>query len=193
MSVEPSPPWITLAPCDIAPRPSAAASGSLLVRMSCSVTRVFAPVSRTNAAPTASATDSSSSSGDSPLTSYALKILSRSDTSAPPSDEPLQPASSCASPRDRANQQHQAGKAHDPVVRNLPRPNLSVRGPCGGEDSGGRTRTARTPGCNSGWARTDYDRCRARALGLGLGRGSGRGAHHPQVTATAYLDTLADR
>ena len=69
MSVEPSPPLMTSAPWDVAPRPIASASGPLLARMSCSVTIVFAPVSRTNAAPTASATLSSSSSGTTPLTS----------------------------------------------------------------------------------------------------------------------------
>ena len=42
MSVEPSPPWMTSAPCDAAPRPSASASGALLARMSCSVTMLFA-------------------------------------------------------------------------------------------------------------------------------------------------------
>ena len=83
MSVEPSPPWMTSAPCDAAPRPSAAARGSLLLRMSCTVTRDFVPVRRTNAAPTASATDSSSSSGTMPRMSYALKILSRSGNFVP--------------------------------------------------------------------------------------------------------------
>ena len=43
--------------------------------MSCTVTTWEAPVSRTNAAPTASATSSSSSSGTTPRMSYALKIF----------------------------------------------------------------------------------------------------------------------
>src|SRR5579875_15419 len=83
MSVEPRPPWITSAPWAAAPRPSASASGAELVRISCSVISVSAPVSRTKAAPTASATPSSSSAGTTPLMSYALKIFSRSLTSAP--------------------------------------------------------------------------------------------------------------
>src|SRR6185437_15066200 len=82
MSVEPRPPLMTSAPWEAAPRPSACASGPDEVRMSCSVTSAFVPVSLTNAAPTASATVSSSSSGTTPLMSYAKKILSRSLTSA---------------------------------------------------------------------------------------------------------------
>ena len=44
--------------------------------MSCTVTMLDAPVSRANAAPTDSATCSSSSSGTMPRMSYALKIFS---------------------------------------------------------------------------------------------------------------------
>src|ERR1700729_1298688 len=78
MSVEPRPPLITSAPCAAAPCPNASASGTDEVRMSCTVTRAGAPVSRTNAAPTASATLSSSSSGTVPRMSYALKIFAYS-------------------------------------------------------------------------------------------------------------------
>src|ERR1700722_7654652 len=70
MSVEPRP----------APRPNAAASGTEEARMSCPVRIVAAPVSFANAAPTASATPSSSWSGTTPLMSYALTMLARSPT-----------------------------------------------------------------------------------------------------------------
>ena len=75
MSVEPSPPDTTSAPCAAAPRPNAAASGAEEVRMSCTVTTDAAPVSRANAAPITSAASSSSSSGTMPRMSYALKIF----------------------------------------------------------------------------------------------------------------------
>ena len=48
--------------------------------MSCTVTIASAPVSWTKAAPTASATPSSSWSGTTPLMSYALTMLARSPT-----------------------------------------------------------------------------------------------------------------
>ena len=53
--------------------------------MSWAVATREAPVSRTNAAPTASATPSSSSSGTMPRMSYALKIFAYCPTSAFPS------------------------------------------------------------------------------------------------------------
>src|SRR5262249_2363133 len=84
MSVEPRPPASTSAPCDAAPRPNASASGPEVVRMSCMVTIVPAPVTRANAAPTASATPSSSWSGTTPLMSYALTMLARSPNGDPP-------------------------------------------------------------------------------------------------------------
>src|SRR5258708_6351878 len=80
MSVEPSPPDTTSAPWAAAPCPNASASSGEDVRMSCTVTTARAPVSRANAAPTASATPSSSSSGTVPRMSYALKIFSYSAT-----------------------------------------------------------------------------------------------------------------
>ncbi len=76
MSVEPRPPSITSAPWAAAPRANASASGRDEVRMSCTVTRLAAPVNRAKAAPTDSATCSSSSSGTIPRMSYALKIFS---------------------------------------------------------------------------------------------------------------------
>src|ERR1700761_8146058 len=85
MSVEPRTEASTFAPADAAPRPKASASGPELGRMSCTVTTVVAPVTRTNAAPTASATPSSSWSGTTPLMSYALTMLARSPTLDPPS------------------------------------------------------------------------------------------------------------
>src|SRR5260370_15972109 len=87
MWVEPSPPATTSAPWDAAPCPNASANGGEEVRMSCTVTTADAPVSRTNAAPTASATPSSISSGTVPRMSYALKIFAYSATTAclPPS------------------------------------------------------------------------------------------------------------
>ena len=75
MSVEPSPADTTSAPWAAAPCANASASGADEVRMSCTVTTDAAPVSRTNAPPTASATLSSSSSGTVPRMSYALKIF----------------------------------------------------------------------------------------------------------------------
>ena len=51
--------------------------------MSCMVTIVPAPVTRANAAPTASATPSSSWSGTTPLMSYALTMLARSPNAGP--------------------------------------------------------------------------------------------------------------
>ena len=57
--------------------------------MSCIVTIAGASVSRTKAAPTASATFSSSSSGTMPRISYALNILASSLTSAPASGSPF--------------------------------------------------------------------------------------------------------
>src|ERR1700761_7926688 len=104
MSVEPRPAAMTSAPCDAAPRPNACASGAEDVRMSCTVTRCRAPVSRTNPAPTASATCSSRSSGTTPRMSYALKISANSPTHrghAPPAAAPglrayrLHPGLSC--------------------------------------------------------------------------------------------------
>src|SRR6516225_11522646 len=80
MSVEPSPPDTTSAPWEAAPSPKASASGPEEVRMSCTVTTAGAPVSRAKAAPTASATLSSSSSGTVPRMSYALKIFAYSAT-----------------------------------------------------------------------------------------------------------------
>src|SRR5258706_2877440 len=80
MTVEPSPPDTTSAPWAAAPCPNASASSGEDVRMSCTVTTARAPVSRANAAPTASATPSSSSSGTVPRMSYALKIFAYSAT-----------------------------------------------------------------------------------------------------------------
>ncbi len=51
--------------------------------MSCMVTIGPTPVTRANAAPTASATPSSSWSGTIPLMSYALTMLARSPKSGP--------------------------------------------------------------------------------------------------------------
>ena len=84
MSVEARPPASTSAPWAVAPRPNASASGAEEVRMSCMVTIVVAPVTRANAAPTASATPSSSWSGTTPLMSYALTMLARSPNAGPP-------------------------------------------------------------------------------------------------------------
>src|SRR6266487_3488367 len=78
MSVEPRPAATTLLPCAVAPREKASASGAEEVRMSCMMTIAAASVSRTNAAPVASATSSPSSSGTMPRMSYALKIFARS-------------------------------------------------------------------------------------------------------------------
>src|ERR1700677_2606315 len=83
MSVEPRPDASTSAPWDAAPRPNASASGPEDVRMSCTVTIFFAPVTWTNAAPIASATSSSSWSGTTPLMSYAFTILARSPIPPP--------------------------------------------------------------------------------------------------------------
>ena len=69
MSVEPSPPATTSAPWLATPRPNASASNGEDVRMSCMIATDGAPVSRAKAAPTASATVSSSSSGTIPLMS----------------------------------------------------------------------------------------------------------------------------
>src|SRR6266542_3922964 len=85
MSVEPRPAATMFAPCSVAPRANASASGADEVRMSCTVTIGDAFVSRANAAPTASAVPSSISSGTMPRTSYALNIFARSVTSAPAS------------------------------------------------------------------------------------------------------------
>src|ERR1700722_9256529 len=85
MSVEPRPAASTSAPWLAAPRRNAAASGAEEARMSCTVRIVAAPVSFANAAPTASATPSSSWSGTTPLMSYALTMLARSPTLDPPS------------------------------------------------------------------------------------------------------------
>ena len=82
MSVEPSPADSTSAPWEAAPTPNASASGAEEVRISCTVTIVWAPVIRANAAPTAPATVSSSSSGTIPRMSYALKIFAYSATEA---------------------------------------------------------------------------------------------------------------
>src|SRR3984957_19038583 len=83
MSVEPRPEASTSAPCEAAPRPNASASGPEDARMSCTVTIFLAPVTWTNAAPTASATPSSSWSGTTPLMSYAFTILARSPIPPP--------------------------------------------------------------------------------------------------------------
>ncbi len=69
MSLDPSPPATTSAPCAVAPRPNASASGGEEVRMSCMTATDGAPVSRAKAAPIRSATVSSSSSGTIPLMS----------------------------------------------------------------------------------------------------------------------------
>src|SRR5579859_565046 len=84
MSVEPSPPDTTPAPCAVAPRANASASGADEARMSCTVTIARAPVILAKPAPTASATVSSSSSGTTPRMSYALKIFAKSPIAARP-------------------------------------------------------------------------------------------------------------
>ena len=67
--------------------------------MSCMVTIVPAPVTRANAAPTASATPSSSWSGTTPLMSYALTMLARSPNAGPASrDTTARPPGASALP-----------------------------------------------------------------------------------------------
>src|SRR5262245_41454914 len=109
--------------------------------MSCMVTIVAAPVTRANAAPTASATPSSSWSGTTPLMSYALAMLARSPNAGPAPRDPTvrpprasAPPSLTALPRPRA-QHPQVAPASDldaladglllePAIR--PRPRLGL-------------------------------------------------------------------
>ena len=151
MSVEPSPPWITSAPCAAAPRPSASASGALLARMSCSVTMLFAPVSRTNAAPTCF--------GD------AFVKLVRHDAPDVVCLEDLVQIAHC-------------GSLPDPVPADFPRTNLSVGGAGAGvkirvepwERSGPRAGGPRRP-TSTPWPTGSVTAAWARARGHRLRRG----------------------
>src|SRR5579875_636346 len=188
MSVEPSPAAMTSAPCEAAPRPNASASGAEEVRMSCMVTTFGAPVSRTKAPPTASATPSSSWSGTTPRMSYALKIFASSPTA---------PCASCGLYRLLV-----AMCRAFVAPCGLPRPRAAATAPIrlrrqATEPTGWETSLAR-------WTEVSARAGRSRWPG-GLRRGSGarglpgwprfgRGrADHPQVTAAPHLDALADR
>src|SRR6266516_587331 len=203
MSVEPSPPETTSAPWAAAPRPNASASGTEEARMSCTVTRDFAPVRHANAAPIRSAASSSSSSGTSPRMSYALKIfaywatpacLPAPDRAAPDRAAPDRAASRrTASRRTASHRAEQRRAAPRTSCLAAPRPVILPRRadtePTGRPGRPAPTRPAgcwRFPAAQASGRREEPGRLADPALVLR------RRAEHPEVTAPADLDALPD-